>query len=152
MTSLWGFYCISEYVSFFSKLHISAKICKNSADLHISAKICKNPADLHRFAKIENLGYRFKRPLFDIKIFLHKQKVKLIFLEFLKVVFALRKLESHFRRQTNAIISRGRLFENLSLRINQISLSFLHFEQISVVKFFLVTKSFVFGHKSGQPL
>ena len=46
----------SEYVSFFSNLHISAKICKNSADLHISAKICKNPADLHRFAKIENLG------------------------------------------------------------------------------------------------
>ena len=56
LTSLWGLYGVSEYVSFFSNLHISAKICKNSADLHISANICKNPADLHRFAKIQNLG------------------------------------------------------------------------------------------------
>ena len=56
LSSLWGFYCISEYDSFFSNLHISANICKNSADLHISANICKNSADLHRFAKIENHG------------------------------------------------------------------------------------------------
>ena len=40
---MWGFYCVSEYVSFFFE---SANICKD----------LQNSADLHRFSKIENLG------------------------------------------------------------------------------------------------
>ena len=58
-----GFLLPFSGCQFFSNPHISAKICKNSADLHISAKICKNPADLNRFAKIENLGMYLKYAL-----------------------------------------------------------------------------------------